>query len=114
MDKLNKMKSINSKSKENKQLMRKIIKQKNRYKSIDKFKKDNPDLTADFLYQIRLEDPKLKKHVLENRLKLKINDYMKEQEETEKNNARLAKNRKIIEQQDAKAAMKKSKKEKRK
>lgn len=109
MVKNNRVKSIGSKTKENHQLIKKIIKQKKQYKSIEKFKKENPDLTADFLYQIRLEDPKLKKHVLENRLKLKINEYMKEEAERERNELRLEKNRKIIEMQDKKKKKEKSK-----
>ncbi len=110
MDKKSRVKSISKNSRENKQLIRKLIKQKKKYRSIENFKKENPDLAADFLYEIRLEDPKAKDCVIENRLKLKINEYMKEEDEKAKNQARLERNRKIIAEQDAKKATKNAKK----
>ncbi len=110
MDKKSRVKSISKNSRENQQLIKKLIKQKKKYSSITSFKKENPDLVADFLYEIRLEDPKAKNRVIENRLKLKINEYMKDEEDKVKNNARLERNRKIIAKQDEKKAKKKAKK----
>ncbi len=111
MNKKNRAKSIGQTSKENHQLLKKLIRQKKRFISIETFKKNNPDLTADFLYEIRLDDPKAKKNVIENRLKLKINDYMREEEEKAKKEARRNRNRKIVEKQDADEAARLAKKE---
>ncbi len=110
MDKKNRVKSIASTTRENHRLVRKLMKQKKRYMSIMEFKEQHPELTADFLYEIRLDDPMAKKHVIENRLKKRINDYLVEEDERAIREKRLAKNKKIIEEQDELVRLKQEKK----
>ncbi len=116
MSKKARVKSIAKGSNENRKLIAKLLKQRKQYKNVKQFKKDNPEKTSEILYEVRVENPKLKGQELQQKVNQAINKHLQKITNAERKKARRKKNEEIVKRQDevrqAKADLKEAKKNK--